>query len=94
MRAAHLAREPLCRHCALNNRVTAATDVDHVDGDDGNNDPSNHQSLCRSCHSAKTARENGGFGREAANPSGRTEFGGADSYPQKTERKGRGEAKS
>lgn len=42
--------------------VTAAKDVDHIDGDAANDVPSNRQSLCRPCHSSKTARENGGFG--------------------------------
>lgn len=94
IRAVHLAGEPLCRHCALQNRVTAATDVDHVDGDDANNDRSNLQSLCRSCHSAKTVRENGGFGQQSWNPNGRTRFHERECYPQKPERKGRGEAES
>ncbi|MDU1660498.1 MAG: HNH endonuclease signature motif containing protein [Stenotrophomonas maltophilia] len=36
-----------------------------MDGDDSNNADSNLQPLCRTCHSTKTARENGGFGRDA-----------------------------
>lgn len=40
----------------------AANEVDHVDGNDRDSSPSNLQSLCTSCHSRKTARENGGFG--------------------------------
>ncbi|MRG98858.1 HNH endonuclease [Xanthomonas sontii] len=63
IRAAHLAGEPLCRQCALRGLVVAASDVDHIDGDDSNNDAENLQSLCRACHSRKTATENGGFGR-------------------------------
>ncbi len=39
--------------------------MDHIDGDDSNNASSNLQSLCHACHSSKTARENGGFGRAA-----------------------------
>lgn len=41
-----------------------ASEVDHVDGDPGNNtlDGSNFQSLSRNCHSVKTAKEQGGFG--------------------------------
>ncbi|MFA4294428.1 HNH endonuclease signature motif containing protein [Xanthomonas perforans] len=66
LRAVHLAGEPLCRSCAQGGRVTAATDVDHIDGDDSNNASSNLQSLCHACHSSKTAKENGGFGRAAA----------------------------
>lgn len=36
--------------------------VDHIDGNTYNNNPSNLQSLCKSCHSRKTATENKGFG--------------------------------
>ncbi|WP_099473330.1 HNH endonuclease signature motif containing protein [Stenotrophomonas maltophilia] len=91
IRAVVLAREPLCRCCAEQGRVRAATEVDHIDGDDANHTDSNLQPLCRPCHSAKTARENGGFGRDLG------QFGGAErgaSYPQKTERRGRGEGQS
>ncbi|WP_081280931.1 HNH endonuclease signature motif containing protein [Stenotrophomonas maltophilia] len=96
LRAVVLAREPLCRCCAGQGRagqgrVRPATEVDHIDGDDSNNADSNLQPLCRPCHSAKTARENGGFGRDAR------QHGGAErsaSYPQKTERNGRGEGQS
>lgn len=34
-------------------------------------DPTNWQSLCRHCHSAKTAREDGGFGNSRLPPPGR-----------------------
>lgn len=61
-RAAHLRREPLCRECAGENRVTEATDVDHIisRARGGSEDDSNLQSLCHSHHSRKTAREDGG----------------------------------
>ncbi|MEW6383526.1 MAG: HNH endonuclease [Pseudomonadota bacterium] len=36
--------------------------VDHIDGDPNNNATTNLQTLCVSCHSRKTAREDGGFG--------------------------------
>jgi len=43
--------------------------VDHIDGNSHNNPPdgSNWQTLCVPCHSAKTARENGGFGNFHSN---------------------------
>lgn len=46
--------------------------VDHVDGDSSNNpeDGSNWQTLCRRCHSEKTAREDGGFGNRRARAAG------------------------
>ncbi|WP_441635126.1 HNH endonuclease signature motif containing protein [Cupriavidus sp. YAF13] len=59
-----LRRDPLCAECKKRHRVTAATVVDHIDGDSTNDDPSNHQGLCASCHSAKTARQDGGFGNK------------------------------
>lgn len=67
MRTKQLAREPLCRICAAEKRLTVATEVDHIRPHKGNKalfyDISNLQSLCHRCHSAKTAREDGGFGR-------------------------------
>jgi 5-methylcytosine-specific restriction protein A len=53
-----LASHPLCAVCD-----EPATDVDHIDGNARNNDVHNLQSLCHSCHSRKTARQDGGFGR-------------------------------
>lgn len=32
-------------------------DVDHIDGDHSNNDPSNLQTLCANCHRLKTAMQ-------------------------------------
>lgn len=61
IRAAHLAANPLCEDCKNVGRVAAAKEVDHIDGDSSNNDSENHRSLCKSCHSRKTCRENGGL---------------------------------
>ncbi|MGO5027603.1 HNH endonuclease signature motif containing protein [Candidatus Agathobaculum pullicola] len=56
-----LAREPFCRDCARRGLRVYATDVDHVVPHDGDwskfVDPENMQSLCHSCHSAKTIAE-------------------------------------
>lgn len=59
MREAHLHREPFCKMCRKVDILKLATDVDHVDGNPGNNpqDGSNFQSLCHSCHSKKTYSE-------------------------------------
>lgn len=67
-----LRRQPLCVRCQAEGRVTAAQVVDHVQPHKG--DPvlfwsvTNHQALCKSCHDRKTAREDGAFGRPAADP--------------------------
>lgn len=57
---------PLCVDCLKAEKVIAATDVDHIIPHKGNKelfwDPNNHQALCHSCHSKKTAEEDGGFG--------------------------------
>lgn len=55
LRAAVLAREPLCRHCG-----EVATDVDHISGDPSDNRLSALQPLCHACHSSKTMRERNG----------------------------------
>ncbi len=72
LRAIVIREEPLCRECKTNGRVEPTTEVDHIIPHRGNEqlrlDRKNCQGLCTPCHSAKTARENGGFG----NP--RTEF--------------------
>lgn len=62
LRRAHLASEPLCRHCLERGVVTPATDVDHIEPHKGNrlkfwSGP--FQSLCGECHGRKTAREEG-----------------------------------
>ena len=60
-----LSGEPLCRECEREGRLTLATQVDHIVPRDrgGADDDANLQPLCQSCHSRKTATEDGGFGR-------------------------------
>ncbi len=60
MRRELLKREPMCRAC----RRAKATHLDHIVSRrrGGPSDPSNLQPLCASCHSRKTASEDGGFG--------------------------------
>ena len=55
LRAYVLARDPLCRDCGA-----IATDVDHHDGNPGNNAPDNLVPRCHSCHSTKTMHERHG----------------------------------
>lgn len=65
-RAAYLARHPLCAQCARKGRIAAASVVDHIVPHKGDQalfwDVANWQPLCKPCHDAKTAREDGGFG--------------------------------
>lgn len=64
VRAAWLSEHPYCEACLP--LLTAATDVDHIKPHRGDwhlfLSRSNLQSLCHSCHSRKTASEDGGFG--------------------------------
>jgi 5-methylcytosine-specific restriction enzyme A len=77
-RALWLRKHPLCgdrlnarsgehSRCRSEGRAVAATDVDHIvphRGDQGRFwDPTNHQSLCRTCHSVKSHGERQGVGR-------------------------------
>lgn len=70
LRAAQLAEEPNCRHCALRGIERRARVVDHIEpirsAPERRLDPDNLQSLCFPCHNAKTAREDRGFGRDGS----------------------------
>lgn len=59
-RKAQIARCPCCEACTKAGRTTAATVTDHIKpvrlgGDFWN--AANHQSLCKTCHQAKSASE-------------------------------------
>ena len=60
-RLAHLKRHPLCADCADLGGVVVAREVDHIEPHKGNRAlfflRTNWQSLCKSCHSRKTAGE-------------------------------------
>ena len=59
-----LFREPLCRICDAAGRVVPATQVDHIRSlrAGGTDALSNLQPACTSCHSRKTATEDGRWG--------------------------------
>ncbi len=60
----YIKTHPLCATCEAKGRLVAATDVDHIvpRSKGGEDDEDNLQSLCRHCHSTKTASADGGFG--------------------------------
>lgn len=62
LRLAILRERPLCEAPGCNH---GATDVDHRIARErgGTDDPSNLVALCHACHSRKTVRVDGGFGR-------------------------------
>lgn len=64
LRNRFIALNPLCAHCEQAGRVTPATEVDHIQPFNGIADPrrlmwNNLQSLCHSCHVAKTHKDRG-----------------------------------
>jgi 5-methylcytosine-specific restriction endonuclease McrA len=56
---------PLCIYCLKQDKLTPTQEVDHIVPHLGDKDlfwdEKNLQALCKPCHSAKTAREDGGF---------------------------------
>jgi len=64
MRGMQLRREPFCQ---ADGCFEQAEEVDHIvplNRGGKRLDSANLQSLCKSCHSRKTANEDGGFGRQ------------------------------
>ena len=63
---AFLDENPLCVECKAKGKLIRAECTDHITPHKGNEtlfwDRNNWQPLCHECHSAKTAREDGGFG--------------------------------
>ncbi len=60
LRAQVLARDPICKQC----HEKPSKHADHVlpKREGGRDELSNLRGMCHSCHSSKTAREDGGFG--------------------------------
>ena len=59
IRIQHLQNHPLCFDCLKNGRYTPSEEVHHIiklrDRPDLRDDPNNLMSLCKSCHSRRTA---------------------------------------
>ena len=47
-------KKDYCEHCNFKPVHISQLDVDHIDGNNWNNDPSNLQTLCANCHRLKT----------------------------------------
>jgi 5-methylcytosine-specific restriction protein A len=66
----HDPQRNLCAECLKSGRLTPARITDHVVPHKGSQslfwDTSNWQTLCRTHHAEKTAREDGGFGNKRA----------------------------
>lgn len=79
-RAEHLTKHPYCEACKP--VLVAAIDVDHIIPHRGDwalfLSRSNLQSLCHSCHSRKTASEDGGFGNRRNDGGGAKSLQGLD----------------
>lgn len=50
----HLFKKDICEECGFVPVIKAQLEVDHIDGDKSNNDPSNLKTLCANCHRLKT----------------------------------------
>lgn len=66
IRKAYLAIHPLCEECQAAGLTVGATEVDHIVSlaRGGTHDAENLRPLCKPCHSRKTNRCDGGFGRQ------------------------------
>ena len=66
LRNRFIAQHPYCVECMKQGRLTFAQEVDHITPHRGDPrllyDEDNLQSLCKVCHSRKTAREDGAYG--------------------------------
>ena len=67
---------PLCVMCSSAGRVTAASEIDHIQAivNGGRNEDSNYQALCRECHNKKTRIDLGQQDRTTFDSSGRVKW--------------------
>lgn len=72
-RAAQLQKEPLCRYCQEQGRITAADVADHIEphrGDLAKFWRGALQSLCHECHSSRKQREDMGLAPKGCDSEG------------------------
>lgn len=55
-------KQDSCQKCGFVAEHPCQLDVDHIDGNHANNDPSNLQTLCANCHRLKTWVAKDGYG--------------------------------
>lgn len=72
MRAMVLLEEPLCRICLAHDRCSATVIADHIipKAEQGTDERSNYQGLCKPCHRVKTAAEAARGVRRSPRPGG------------------------
>lgn len=74
-RLRYIRDNPFCATCRAHGRVTLAQVVDHNPPHNNDEtkffDESTWQSLCKTCHDAKTATQDGGFGNAKRGPGAR-----------------------
>lgn len=47
-------KKPACEECGFVAVHPCQLEIDHIDGNKKNNDPSNHRTVCANCHRLKT----------------------------------------
>ena len=64
----YVKEHPLCIHCLAKGILTPTQEIDHIVPHQGDKDlfwkEDNLQALCKPCHSIKTAKYDGGFGKK------------------------------
>lgn len=62
----------MCQPCLANDRLTPATEVDHIvpKSKEGTDNPDNLQAICQTCHIEKTLREQGKNPKQPTNVDG------------------------
>lgn len=57
-------KEKFCQMCGFESLIPQQLDIDHIDGNHTNEDPSNLQTLCANCHRYKTYVSKDYYGKQ------------------------------